>query len=89
MVAALLFFGSKVRELGGMESGYWLRQPPYGAWPAEQVQLDNVIIWEPVDGDLIGYPAFPATPQGRQLKHLQLRGEGFEDGFRYTEEAWR
>lgn len=89
MVAALLFFGSKVRELVGMESGYWLRQPPYGAWPAEQVQLDNVIIWEPVDGDLIGYPAFPATPQGRQLKHLQLRGEGFEDGFRYTEEAWR
>ena len=71
-----------------MESKYWLRQPPYGAWPATQVQMGNVIIWEP-DDDLIGYPAFPSTPQGGQLNHLQLRGEGLADGFRYTEEAWR
>lgn len=89
MLANLIFFGSKVREVGEMTAeGYWLKQPPYGAWPATQVQMENVIIWKP-DDDLIGYPAFPSTPSGRQLDHLQLRGEGFEDGFRYTEEVWR
>lgn len=88
MLSALVFFASKVKDIGEMESKYWLKQPPYGAWPATQVQVENVIIWEP-DDDLIGYPAFPSTPQGGQLKHLQLRGEGLKDGFRYTEEAWR
>jgi hypothetical protein len=88
MLSALVFFAGKVKDIGEMESKYWLRQPPYGAWPATQVQMGNVIIWEP-DDDLIGYPAFPSTPQGGQLNHLQLRGEGLADGFRYTEEAWR
>ncbi len=89
MLAALVFFGSKVGEIGEIRAeGYLLKQPPYGAWPATQVQMENVIIWKP-DDDLIGYPAFPSTPSSKQLNHLQLRGEGFEDGFRYTEEAWR
>lgn len=89
MLVSLLFFGSKVCETGEMAAeGYLLKQPPYGAWPATQVQMDNVIIWKP-DDDLIGYPAFPSTPSGKQLDHLQLRGDGFEDGFRYTEEPWR
>lgn len=88
MLSVLVFFAGKVKDIGEMESKYWLRQPPYGAWPATQVQMENVIIWEP-DDDLIGYPAFPSTPQGGQLNHLQLRGEGLADGFRYTEEAWR
>lgn len=87
MLAALLFFGSKVHEIGRMaKEGYCLMQPPYGAWPAEQIQIDNVTVWFP-DNDLIGYPAFPSTPSRSQLKHLQLRGEGFEDGFRYMEES--
>lgn len=86
MLACLVFFGSKVTEVGKLAAeGYCLRQQPYGAWPATQVQVENVTIWKP-DEDLIGYPAFPSTPSGKQLRHLQLRGEGFEDGFRYTEE---
>lgn len=88
MLTALGSFMGKIRQVGDMEPGYWLRQPPYGAWPATQVQVENVIIWEP-DDDLIGYPAFPSTPQGDQLDHLKLRGDGFEDGFCYTEEAQR
>lgn len=88
MLANLIFFAGKLGETGGIVSEYWLRQPPYGAWPATQVQMENVIIWEP-DDDLIGYPAFPSTPQGNQLSHLEFRGEGLKDGFRYTEETWR
>lgn len=86
MLAALVLLGSKVRDVGDMEPGWLFKQPPYGAWPARQVQVENVTIWEPTESDLIGYPAFPSTPQGGQLDHLKLRGEGFEDGFRYTEE---
>lgn len=86
MVLALGLFAGKILEVGDMEAQYWVKQPPYGAWPAVQVRVGDVIIWEPVDSDLIGYPAFPSTPQGGQLDHLELRGGGFEDGFRYTEE---
>lgn len=89
MVSALLVFASKYREVGNVLPEYVLYQPPYGAWPAEQVQVENVIIWEPTESDLIGYPAFPSTPQGGQLDHLKLRGDGLEDGFRYTKEPQR
>lgn len=88
MLITLLFFVSKIKEVGALEPAFWLRQQPYGAWPAVQVQVENVTIWEPED-DLIGYPAFPSTPQADQLSHLKLRGDGFKDGFRYTEEPWR
>lgn len=89
MLSALLFLSGKIGKMGEMEPGWLLRQPPYGAWPARQVQVENVTIWEPTESDLIGYPAFPSTPQGGQLDHLKLRGDGFEDGFRYTEEPQR
>jgi len=88
MLGNLVFFAGKVGETGRIVSEYWLRQPPYGAWPATQVQVENVTIWEP-DEDLIGYPAFPSTPQADQLSHLKLRGDGFQDGFRYMQDPWR
>lgn len=66
-----------------METGSLVRQPGYSAWPATQYPLDNVHIWMPDEGDLIGYAAFPATSAGRQLKVLQMRGESFREGFRH------
>lgn len=73
------------KMLPRMEARSFLRQPDYLAWPATQYPVDNVHIWMPDDGDLIGYFAFPATSQGKQLKVLRLRGEGFEEGFRHDD----
>lgn len=72
-----------VADIPKMEAKAFVRQPDYLAWPATQYPVDNVHIWMPDEGDLIGYFAFPATSQGKQLKVLRLRGEGFKEGFRH------
>ncbi len=84
VVAAFsLRYGWRVTEIPGMEVKDFVRQPDYLAWPATQYPVDNVHIWMPDEGDLIGYFAFPATSQGKQLKVLRLRGESFKEGFRH------
>ncbi len=79
----LLQYGWKLSELGALEAKHWIRQPDYLAWPAIQYPVDNVHIWMPEEGDLIGYFAFPGTSQPKQLETLQLRGESFQEGFRH------
>jgi len=79
----LIQYGWKLTEISEMEGKTLVRQPDYLAWPATQYPVDNVHIWMPDEGDLIGYFAFPATSQGKQLKVLRLRGESFEEGFRH------
>lgn len=79
----ILQYGWRLTEMPAMEAKTLLRQPDYPAWPATQYPVDNVHIWMPDEGDLIGYFAFPATSQGKQLKVLRLRGESFEEGFRH------
>lgn len=79
----MLQYGAKLGDLSEMEPKDLVRQPDYLAWPATQYPVDNVHIWMPDEGDLIGYFAFPATSQGRQFAVLRLRGEGFQEGFRH------
>ncbi len=79
----LLQYGGKLLELSEMEPKDLVRQPDYLSWQSTQYPVDNVHIWKPDEGDLSGYFAFPATPQGGQLKALRLRGESFQEGFRH------
>lgn len=79
----MLQYGWNLTKMPAMEARTLLRQPDYLAWPATQYPVDNVHIWMPDEGDLIGYFAFPATSQGKQLKVLRLRGESFKEGFRH------
>lgn len=79
----MLRYGWELTNMPKMEARSLLRQPDYLAWPATQYPVDNVHIWMPDEGDLIGYYAFPATSQGKQLKVLRLRGESFQEGFRH------
>lgn len=79
----LIFYGAKMTEVPQILTEYLIRQPDYLAWPATQYPIDGQHIWKPDEGDLIGYFAFPATPQGDQFKVLELRGESFREGFRH------
>lgn len=79
----LLQYGGRILELSEMEPEYLLRQPDYLSWQSTQYPVDHVHIWKPDEGDLTGYFAFPATPQGGQLQVLRLRGESFREGFRH------
>ena len=79
----LLQYAGKLLDVSEMEVKDLVRQPDYLSWQSTQYPVDNVHIWMPDDGDLSGYFAFPATPQGGQLKVLRLRGESFREGFRH------
>lgn len=83
VVVFLLQYGRRVFVLPEMEAKDFVRQPDYLAWPATQYPVDNVHIWMPDEGDLIGYFAFPATSQENQLEVLRLRGDSFKEGFRH------
>lgn len=83
LTVVLLQYGGRVFELSGWEKKDFFRQPDYLAWPSTMYPVDNVHIWMPDEGDLSGYFAFPATPQGGQFKVLRLRGESFREGFRH------
>lgn len=79
----LVSYGAKVTEASQTLAEHLIRQPEYLAWPGTQYPVGNQHIWMPDEGDMIGYFAFPATPQSRQLKVLELRGESFREGFRH------
>ena len=83
VVVFSLQYGKVLMKIPEMEAQAIVRQPDYLAWPATQYPVDNVHIWMPDEGDLIGYFAFPATSQGKQLAVLHLRGESFKEGFRH------
>ncbi len=83
LVLALLQYGQRLSKLSEMEPKDLVRQPDYLSWQSTQYPVDNVHIWKPDEGDLSGYFAFPATPQGGQLQVLRLRGESFQEGFRH------
>ena len=83
LLPLLVQYGVGCTALAEMESKHWIFQPYYNSWQATQYLVDNVQIWKPDEGDLSGYFAFPATPQGGQLKVLRLRGESFREGFRH------
>lgn len=79
----LLQYGAKLTDLSEMEGKDLVKQPDYLSWQSTQYPVDGVHIWKPDEGDLSGYFAFPATPQGGQLAALRLRGESFQEGFRH------
>lgn len=79
----LLQYAAKLADLSELEAKDLVRQPDYLSWQSTQYPVDNVHIWKPDEGDLSGYFTFPATPQGKQLKALRLRGESFREGFRH------
>lgn len=79
----LLQYAGRLLKLSELEAKDFVRQPDYLSWQSTQYPVDNVHIWKPDDGDLTGYFAFPATPQGNQLQALRLRGESFSEGFRH------
>lgn len=81
MIPLLGNYIGKLESISDMESGFWVKQADYPAWPATQYQVGNVSIWVPDEGDMIGYAAFPSTWRKKQLQNLGLRGDSFREGF--------
>ena len=53
----------------------------------EKVELENGIsVWFPAEGDQCSADVFPCVPYRNMVERLELRGQGFENGFRIKEE---
>ena len=58
---------------------YYLRQQDYDVYEVRELQLGFEKVYEAVSGDRTGYQYFPSTPN---VGNIELRGDGFKDGFR-------
>lgn len=61
--------------------GYYIWQQDYGTYEMKAYQVGNETIYSTVLGDRTGYEYFPAIPS---VPTVELRGDGFSDGFRST-----
>lgn len=79
VVLLLLYKGFALgREAVSYESGYWIVQKDYENYETYTYEIDGVTFYCPVEGDRVGYAAFPSSPQEAQIAFL---GDGLEDGF--------
>ncbi|MDE7247460.1 MAG: hypothetical protein K2N43_06205 [Lachnospiraceae bacterium] len=81
-VLVILFLLYKCFALGkeavSYEGGYWIAQKDYENYETYDYEIDGVIFYCPVEGDRVGYEAFPSSPQEAQIMFL---GDGLADGF--------
>ena len=68
--------------LATIREPYYLEQKDYIDWPAERYELDGHTIYVPKQDALIGYNLFPASLLSIDV---QMRGDSFEDGFRFRD----
>ncbi len=82
--AVILLLAYKAFALGrGMvssyENDYWLLQKDYENFAVEACEIEEIPFYYPIEGDRVGYDAFPSAPTKPQIAFL---GEGIADGFR-------
>lgn len=64
----------------GYSGDFFVNQKDYENFEAQSYEIEGITFYYPVQGDRMGYEAFPSSPVEARM---ELRGEGMEDGFRY------
>lgn len=82
-VAVWFLFGYKCAALGGEIAGsfvndYWIVQKDYENYETQPYEMNGVTFYYPVNGDQVGYEAFPSAPAKTEVKFMGTR---IEDGF--------
>lgn len=57
---------------------YWIAQKDYENYETQSYEINGVTFYYPMNGDQVGYEAFPSLPTQAEVRFL---GEGIEDGF--------
>ena len=83
MIAVILLLIYKCAALGkeivvSYRNDYWIAQKDYENYETQSYEINGVTFYYPVNGDQVGYEAFPSAPVKADV---QLLGEGIEDGF--------
>lgn len=66
------------REAVSYERGYWLLQKDYENYETCTYEVEGITFYCPVEGDRVGYEAFPSSPTEAQIKFM---GDGLAGGF--------
>ena len=76
----ILYKGAALgREIvGSYVNDYWLAQKDYENYEVQSYKLNGVDFYYPVNGDQVGYDAFPSAPAKTEVEFL---GSDIEDGF--------
>lgn len=83
MAAAVVLLIYKCAALGreivsSYVNDYWIAQKDYENYETQSYEINGVAFYYPVNGDQVGYDAFPSSPTQAAVRFL---GEGIEDGF--------
>lgn len=76
----LFAFGSEIAM--AYDGNNFVMQKDYEDFETVAYEVDGVIIYYPVQGDRVGYAAFPSSPA---VADVMLRKEEIQEGFRYRE----
>ncbi|MDE5938017.1 MAG: hypothetical protein K2H37_02900 [Lachnospiraceae bacterium] len=68
--------------IGAYVNDYWLVQKDYENYETYTYRIEDVIFYCPVEGDRVGYEAFPSSPSEARIAFL---GEEMAEGFRAVE----
>lgn len=84
VIFLLLYKGlALAREIAGSHGNdHWLTQKDYENYETYAYEIDGVTFYCPVQGDRVGYEAFPSSPAEAEITFL---GEELKDGFRTIE----
>ena len=83
MMAVMLLLIYKCVALGkeivlSYRNDYWIVQKDYENYDTQSYEINGVTFYYPVNGDQVGYEAFPSAPAKTDVRFL---GEGIKDGF--------
>ncbi len=79
VILFLLYKGFALgREAISGEKGYLLSQKDYENYETRSYEIEGITFYCPVEGDRVGYEAFPSSPQEAKIR---LLGDGLADGF--------
>lgn len=64
--------------IGSYVNDYWLAQKDYENYEVQSYELNGCVFYYPVNGDQVGYDAFPSAPAKTEVEFF---GKNFRDGF--------
>lgn len=72
-----------IETVTAASADFLLVQKDYENFETHSYEIEGNTFYYPVEGDRVGYEAFPSAPGQAEI---ELRGEKLEDGFRYKQE---
>lgn len=61
---------------------YYFIQKDYDSTDLQEIDMNGITIYAPIEGEVSGYYNFPTTTYPQMISDVELRGDSLKDGFR-------